>query len=147
MIYKAFGKTGLKVSALGFGCMRFPVTGKNNRVIDEEHATRMVHHAIENGVNYFDTAYPYHAENFSKRGSSPLESPGSEWTSTRQPSQLTMTKCPSPNQRSNCFNWTDSGKLAGSQSETRLELVPTARAAQYTNKGADKKAISNTQPE
>ncbi len=70
MIYKEFGKTGLQVSTLGFGCMRFPVTGKNNRVIDEEHATKMVHHAIENGVNYFDTAYPYHAENFSKPGES-----------------------------------------------------------------------------
>ena len=70
MIYRDFGNTGLKVSALGFGCMRFPLLGKDNRVIDEAHATRMVHHAIEKGVNYFDTAYPYHAENFSKAGES-----------------------------------------------------------------------------
>jgi predicted aldo/keto reductase-like oxidoreductase len=70
MIYKEFGKTGLQVSALGFGCMRFPVIGKNNRAIDEEQTTRMVHEAIDKGVNYFDTAYPYHAENFSKSGES-----------------------------------------------------------------------------
>jgi len=70
MIYKEFGNTGLQVSALGFGCMRFPVIGKDNRAIDEEHATQMVRRAINNGVNYFDTAYPYHAENFSKPGES-----------------------------------------------------------------------------
>lgn len=70
MIYKEFGNTSLKVSALGFGCMRFPVIGKNNRAIDEEQTTQMVHKAIESGVNYFDTAYPYHAENFSKAGES-----------------------------------------------------------------------------
>ena len=70
MIYREFGKTGIQVSALGFGCMRFPVSGKQNTLIDEEHATKMVHHAIESGVNYFDTAYPYHAENFSKAGES-----------------------------------------------------------------------------
>ena len=70
MIYKEFGGTGLKVSSLGFGCMRFPVVNQNNQVIDEEQATAMVHHAIDQGVNYFDTAWPYHAENFSKPGES-----------------------------------------------------------------------------
>lgn len=70
MIYKKFGKTGLKVSTLGFGCMRFPLLDKNNREIDEVHATKMVHYAIDQGLNYFDTAYPYHAENFSKAGES-----------------------------------------------------------------------------
>jgi len=70
MNYKAFGKTGLQVSSLGFGCMRFPVVGGDNTHIDEEMATEMIHHAIEKGVNYFDTAYPYHAESFSMAGSS-----------------------------------------------------------------------------
>ena len=70
MIYRELGKTGLQVSALGFGCMRFPVLEKDNARIDEEQATKMIHMAIENGVNYFDTAYPYHAENFSKPGNS-----------------------------------------------------------------------------
>ncbi|MCM1058610.1 MAG: aldo/keto reductase, partial [Firmicutes bacterium] len=51
-------KLGLETSLLGFGCMRFPVT-KDGR-IDEPEAERMLDRAYAAGVNYYDTAYPYH---------------------------------------------------------------------------------------
>jgi len=50
-------KNGDVLSILGFGCMRLPT---KNGGIDEPRATDMVHNAIKNGVNYFDTAYIYH---------------------------------------------------------------------------------------
>lgn len=56
MIYRNFKDK--KLSMLGFGTMRLPL--KDDGKIDEEHTRRMVDFALENGVNYFDTAYPYH---------------------------------------------------------------------------------------
>ena len=62
MLYRAFGKTDLRVSALGFGAMRLPThNGSHSGAgIDEAEAMRMIHHAIDQGVNYIDTAYVYH---------------------------------------------------------------------------------------
>ena len=57
MQYRRVPKNGDQLSALGFGAMRFPT--KRGR-IDEERATRQIRSAIENGVNYIDTAVPYH---------------------------------------------------------------------------------------
>ena len=64
MLYRDFGRTGEKVSVLGFGCMRLPVIGGRRERIDVPLATDMLHYAIDNGVNYVDTAFPYHAASF-----------------------------------------------------------------------------------
>ena len=42
----------------GFGCMRLPQTPDGN--IDEAEAERMLDRALQAGVTYIDTAYPYH---------------------------------------------------------------------------------------
>lgn len=49
---------GLKLSCLGFGAMRLPQNEDGS--IDESQVFKMVAYAAEHGVNYFDTAYPYH---------------------------------------------------------------------------------------
>ncbi|MBR3823841.1 MAG: aldo/keto reductase [Lachnospiraceae bacterium] len=51
-------KLGIETSLLGFGCMRFPTNAEGK--IDREKAQKMLDKAIAAGVNYIDTAYPYH---------------------------------------------------------------------------------------
>jgi predicted aldo/keto reductase-like oxidoreductase len=58
MLYRKIPKNGDKLSILGFGCMRLPVNADFS--IDEERAIRQVRLAIDSGVNYIDTAWPYH---------------------------------------------------------------------------------------
>ena len=64
MQYRKMPKSGDELSVLGFGCMRFKKkSGKSGGIFssfDEEIAKEQVMHAIENGVNYLDTAWPYH---------------------------------------------------------------------------------------
>ena len=58
MIYNDFQDK--KLSRLGFGAMRLPLLSAANDDIDEAQVCEMVRYAMEHGVNYFDTAYPYH---------------------------------------------------------------------------------------
>lgn len=66
MVYKDFGKTGIKMSALGLGAMRLPMRGEDGKKeIDDDLAIPMMHRAFELGVNYIDTA-PYYCDKLSE---------------------------------------------------------------------------------
>jgi len=58
MLYRTMKKAAPDLSILGFGCMRLPLNESGQ--IDEDEATGMIRYAIDQGVNYIDTAYPYH---------------------------------------------------------------------------------------
>jgi uncharacterized protein len=61
MQYRTFPTIeGLRVSALGFGCMRLPVLGGDAAAIDETALDAMLAAAESAGINYLDTAYVYH---------------------------------------------------------------------------------------
>ena len=64
MLYRPFGRTGEQVSILGFGAMRLPVIDGRREQIDVPLATEMLHYALDHGVNYVDTAFPYHGASF-----------------------------------------------------------------------------------
>lgn len=61
MIYKDY--QGLKLSALGMGTMRLPVIDGDDARVDEAAVKEMVAYAMENGINYYDTAWGYHGGN------------------------------------------------------------------------------------
>ncbi len=63
MKYRKFGEIDWNPSALGFGAMRLPYEGDDRGEIKEPEAIEMIRRAIDNGVNYVDTAWPYHDEN------------------------------------------------------------------------------------
>ncbi len=58
MKYRKMGSLEWDVSALGFGAMRLPMNQQMR--VNEDEAIKMIRYAIDNGVNYVDTAYPYH---------------------------------------------------------------------------------------
>ena len=61
MQYRQLGKTGLKVSSLGMGCMRLPfIGGDGHQGVDLDAAIELIQYAQTNGINYFDTAFGYH---------------------------------------------------------------------------------------
>ena len=57
---RVIGNTGIEASVLGLGCMRLPMEKDDAGKIDRPKAIELIRYAIDNGVNYIDTAYPYH---------------------------------------------------------------------------------------
>lgn len=72
MRYRTFGKTGEKVSVLGFGTMRLPILDNDMSKIDVPAAMRLLSHAIDNGLNYIDTSWPYHGDIYKGGSSEPF---------------------------------------------------------------------------
>ena len=64
MQYRDFGRTGVKVSPLGFGIMRLPSDAEGN--VNEQESIKMIRAAIDGGLNYIDTAFNYHGGNSEK---------------------------------------------------------------------------------
>ncbi|MCL2628495.1 MAG: aldo/keto reductase [Oscillospiraceae bacterium] len=61
MVYYNF--KGLNLSTLGYGGMRLPTSDSKGRVVNEEETAKLLVHAYNSGVNFFDTAFFYHASN------------------------------------------------------------------------------------
>lgn len=60
MQYRSFGKTDFHVSALGLGTMRLPRSRFIPQKVNVQQSIKLMRHAIDSGINYFDTAWPYH---------------------------------------------------------------------------------------
>ena len=64
MTYRQNSKNGDKISLLGFGCMRFPMLpgadSPTGPEVNEQGAFALIDYAMAHGVNYYDTAWPYH---------------------------------------------------------------------------------------
>lgn len=60
MKHRKLGNTGIEVSILGFGCMRLPTISPDKEAIKHDDAIKIIRKAIDAGVNYVDTAEPYH---------------------------------------------------------------------------------------
>jgi predicted aldo/keto reductase-like oxidoreductase len=72
MLYRKMPRVKEDLSILGFGCMRFPILEGDITKIDEEKAEELLKYAIDNGVNYIDTAYPYHGASIIGGASEPF---------------------------------------------------------------------------
>ena len=57
MLYRTYGKTGKRVSALGFGAMRLPAG--DDKMVDLEKSVPILQRGIDLGINYIDTAFGY----------------------------------------------------------------------------------------
>ena len=73
MRYRPFGRTGLKVSVVGFGC--WPMAGDRYGAIEDDEAVKAIHRALDRGVNCVDTAPAYGAGHSEEVVARALEKP------------------------------------------------------------------------
>ena len=71
MRYRPFGRTGLQVSVVGFGC--WPMAGDRYGAIEDGEAVKAIHRALDRGVNCVDTAPAYGAGHSEEVVASALE--------------------------------------------------------------------------
>ena len=83
MRYRPFGRTGLQVSAVGFGC--WPMAGDRYGAIEDDEAVKAIHRALDRGVNCVDTAPAYGAGHSEEVVARALE--------TRRRDVILVTKC------------------------------------------------------
>ena len=82
MRYRPFGRTGLQVSVVGFGC--WPMAGDRYGAIEDDEAVKAIHRALDRGVNCVDTAPAYGARPLGRGGGARAREPGA--TSSSSPS-------------------------------------------------------------
>jgi len=63
MRYRKYGVCDFETSIVGLGAMRLPIVDDDYNKIDETQAIKIIRYALDNGINYVDTAYPYHGGN------------------------------------------------------------------------------------
>ena len=60
MTYRTFGRLNWSVSALGYGVMRMPLLRQSPTNVDVDQGTKLIHRAIEGGINYWASVTDYH---------------------------------------------------------------------------------------
>lgn len=96
MIYTDFGTTGAKVSRLGLGAMRLPITkDASGKISGLDESAAIVRHAIDKGINYIDTALFYVEHNSEVAVGRGIKGVPREsfYLSTKNPVQNTCGSC------------------------------------------------------
>jgi len=116
MEYRKFGELDFRVSALGFGCMRLPTLGKYD-AIDEPLAIEMIRYAIDNGVNYLDSAHGYHGGNSERLIARALTGTPPPQRAADPPPRVIPSVVEEPSKGAN--RWHGAGSVAGADSPER----------------------------
>jgi len=148
MQYRKLGKQDFLVSILGYGCMRLPTVegDSNSSNILEKETFQIIHHAIDSGINYIDTAYRYHSGQSEAVIGKALKNGYRDKVKLATKSPLTLVKTPADYDRildeqlkkldvDNIDFYLFHGLNRESWNTVlRLEIIPRAEAAQKAGK-------------